>query len=106
MTTTPKKRAFRIGKLNTVGEVCGELAKLYRRTAHGHLDSNDAARQSSILANLRAGLEQGIVEARLSTIEDQLLRLAANQHRTPILLNSHSLEAKDDEPEPKAAAKN
>jgi hypothetical protein len=48
--TTPKKRAFRIGKLNTVGQVCGELARLYKRTAHGHLDSNDAARQSSILA--------------------------------------------------------
>ena len=106
MTTTPKKRAFRIGKLETVGQVCGELSRLYRRVAHGHLDSNDGQRMSSILQNLRAGLESGIVEQRLSVIEDQILRLAANQHRTPILLNSHYSEAKDDEPEPKAPAKN
>jgi hypothetical protein len=104
--TTLKKRQFRIGKLETVGQVCGELAKLYRRCAHGHIDSNTAARQSSILANLRAGLEQGIVEQRLTAIEDQILHLAANQHRSPILLNSHPLEAKDDEHEPSTPRKN
>jgi hypothetical protein len=92
---TPKKRAFRIGRLNTVNDVVAETCKLYRRTVHGHVDSNDAARQSSILANIRQGMEQSLIELRLTTIEDQILRLASNQHRTPILLNSH-------EPEPKA----
>ena len=83
MTTTPRKRAFRIGKLDTVGQVCGELSRLYKRCAHGKIDSADAARQSSILQNLRQGLEQGIVEQRLTTIEDQILRLAANHGRAP-----------------------
>jgi hypothetical protein len=105
MTTTLKKRAFRIGKLETVGQVCGELAKLYRRCAHGYIPSDVAQRQSSILANLRAGLESGIVEQRLSVIEDQILRLAASRHQ-PILLNSHPLEAKDDEREPSPTRKN
>ena len=53
---TPKKRAFRIGRLNTVNDVVAETCKLYRRTVHGHVDSNDAARQSSILANIRQGM--------------------------------------------------
>jgi hypothetical protein len=97
MSTAPKKRQFRIGRLNSVGDVCGELAKLYRRTAHGHLDSNDAARQSSILANLRAGLEQGIVEQRLDAIENQILRLASNG-RAP-LLQSHTVKPDVKEPE-------
>jgi hypothetical protein len=91
------KPHFRVGKLNSVRDVVNETAKLYRRTVHGHVDSNDAARQSSILANIRQGMEQSLIEMRLTTIEDQILRLAANQHRTPILLNSH--EAKDNEPE-------
>jgi hypothetical protein len=104
---TPKKQPhFRVGKLKTVQDVVAETAKLYRRTVHGHVDSNDAARQSSILANIRQGMEQSLIELRLNTIEDQILRLAASQNRTPILLNSHPLEAKADEPEPKAARKN
>jgi hypothetical protein len=73
--------------------------KKRERTAHGHLDSNDAARQSSILANLRAGLESGIVEQRLSIIEDQILRLASSHGRAPLL---NSFTVKPDEPEPKA----
>jgi hypothetical protein len=95
--TTPKKRAFRVGKLKTVQDVVAETSKLYRRTVHGHVDSNDAARQSGILANIRQGMEQSLIELRLTAIEDTILKLAANQHRTPILLNSH--EAKDNEPE-------
>jgi hypothetical protein len=85
-----EKRAFRIGKLNTVGQVCGELSRLYRRASHGKIDTNDAAKLSGILQNLRGGLEQGIVEQRLSVIEQNLTRLA--QHRAPILL-----EAKDND---------
>ena len=86
----------RIGPLTTIGEVCGELARLYRRTSHGHIDSADAARQSSILANLRAGLEQGLIELRLTNIENTILRLAANKNGAP-LLESHSIEDDDGE---------
>jgi hypothetical protein len=99
MTTAPKKRAFRIGRLNTVQDVVAETAKLYRRTVHGHVDSNDAARQSGILANIRQGMEQSLIELRLTAIEDTILKFAANQNRAPVLLRS--LEAKADEPKPK-----
>ena len=80
-----------------------ETAKLYRRTVHGHVDSNDAARQSGILANIRQGMEQSLIELRLTAIEDTILKLAANHGRASMLL--HSLEAKD-EREPKAPRKN
>jgi len=103
MNTPPKKRAFRIGKRKTVQDVVAETAKLYRRTVHGHVDSNDAARQSGILANIRQGMEQSLIELRLTAIEDTILKLAANQNRAPMLLRS--LEAKD-EREPKAPRKN
>jgi hypothetical protein len=92
---TPKKRAFRVGKLNSVKDVVNETAKLYRRTVHGYVDSNDAARQSSILANIRQGMEQSLIELRLSTIEDTILRLAA-QKNAP-MLPSHTIEADDNE---------
>ena len=55
MTKKPPP-SFRVGKLKTIQDVNYEVAKLYRRTVHGHIDSADAARQSSILANLRQGL--------------------------------------------------
>jgi hypothetical protein len=92
MTTTPK--AFRVGKLKTVQDVVAETAKLYRRTVHGHVDSNDAARQSAILANIRQGMEQSLIEIRLEQIEGQILRLASSNGRAP-LLTSHKVE--DDE---------
>jgi len=86
---------FRVGKLKTIQDVNYEVAKLYRRTVHGHIDSADAARQSSILANLRQGLEQGIIEIRLSAIEDTILRLAANKGAP--LLESRIIEGDDGE---------
>jgi hypothetical protein len=99
---TPKKRAFRVGKLKTVQDVVAETSKLYRRTVHGHVDSNDAARQSGILANIRQGMEQSLIELRLTAIEDTILKLAAKQHQTP-LLNSFTVEP--DEPKPAPTAK-
>jgi hypothetical protein len=91
---TPKKQHFRVGKLNSVRDVVNETAKLYRRTVHGYVDSNDAARQSSILANIRQGMEQSLIELRLTAIEDTILRLAA-QKTTP-MLPSHTIEADDE----------
>jgi hypothetical protein len=85
----PKKRSFHVGKLNTVQDVAAERTKLYRRTVHGSVDSSDAARHSSILAELRKDMEQGIIETRLLVIEDAILRLAATRG-APILLKGES----------------
>jgi hypothetical protein len=86
-----KKRAFRVGKLKTVQDVVAETAKLYRRCCHGHVPSDVAARQSSILANIRQGMEQSLIELRLTAIEDTILRLAANKS-APMLLESRDRE--------------
>jgi hypothetical protein len=95
---TVKKRNFRIGRLDTVQDVVRETAKLFRRTVHGYVDSNDAARQSSILANIRQGMEQSLIELRLTAIEDTILRLAASKSAQPLLINSRP--SKDDEQQP------
>src|SRR5262249_42583154 len=97
MTKRKLNPSFKVGKLNTIQDVVAETAKLYRRTVHGHVDSSDAARQSSILANLRAGLEQGLIELRLTNIENTILRLAANKGAP--LLESRIIEGDDEQPE-------
>jgi hypothetical protein len=89
MDMTPKKRSVRVGRIQTVQDVVREGVKLYKRSVHGKVDSNDAARQSSILANIRAAMEQGVIEARLAAMEEAVIRLAAN--KKPIML-----EAKED----------
>jgi len=96
-----KKRAFRVGRLDSVKDVVAETAKLYRRTVHGHVPSDVAQRHSSILANIRQGMEQSLIELRLTTIEDQIMRLASSQVRAP-LLNSFTVEP--DQPEPKTSS--
>ena len=102
MTEKKKQPLYRIGKLENVGQVCHELSKLYRRATHGQVDTNDAARLSGILANLRAGLEQSAIELRLSMIEDTILRLAASKSAPIPLLNGHTVED-DDGDKPEAA---
>jgi hypothetical protein len=76
---------YRIGKLDSIGSVSSELAKLYRRVAHGHIDSSDGSRMAGILGVLRQALEVGMMEVRLLAMEDQIMRLAATK-AMPILL--------------------
>jgi hypothetical protein len=76
--------AWRIGDLSTLCGVSSEFGKLYKRVAHGHVSSQDGARQASILAVLRQTLETGTVEQRM---QDAVIRLAATKG-TPILLKA------------------
>ena len=89
--TEPKKRSVRVGRITTVQDVVREGVKLYKRSVHGKVDSNDAARQSSILANIRAAMEQGVIEQKLGVLEEAVIRLAAN-NKKPIMLT----ETKED----------
>jgi hypothetical protein len=68
-----EKRAVPIGKINTLGGVASELARLYRATRHQKLCSVEAYRLSCILTALAKCLEASEVEARLATIEDAVL---------------------------------
>jgi hypothetical protein len=83
----PRQRKFRIGPLTNIVEVCGELAKLYRRVAHDHISSVDGTRMANILGVLRTCMETSIIEQRLTEIEAQVTRAIERKTRAPILLN-------------------
>jgi hypothetical protein len=52
--------------------VASELGKLYKRVAHGHVSSQDGARQASILGTLRQALETEVLERQLTALEARL----------------------------------
>ena len=53
----------------TVGEVLGELARVYRDARRGQLDTLDASRLASILNTLRQTLESHDLENRIKRLE-------------------------------------
>jgi hypothetical protein len=52
-----EKRKVRIGRLTTVGQVAGELGRLYRQARRGDVAVADASRLTTILAAMRQCLE-------------------------------------------------
>jgi hypothetical protein len=66
-TATP-----RISRLDRVGGVITEMAKLYREARLGRLNVYDATRLASILTGLRGALETQGFEARLDALEAKL----------------------------------
>ena len=63
------KRKVRVGKLDTVGGVVAEMGKLYREARRGDLDTLDATRLCSVLAEMRRALEFGELERRVLELE-------------------------------------
>ena len=64
-----RKRAQRVGRLDTVGHIVSEMGRLYRQARRGEINSADASRLASILALMRQGLEVSDLERRLSELE-------------------------------------
>ena len=64
----PRKR---IGNLNTIGGVVGEMAKVYREARRGELTTKDAGRFVHMLSQLRAALEAGDIERRIEELEER-----------------------------------
>jgi hypothetical protein len=87
MTKPNPLRKPRIGKLDTIGQVCGELSRLYRRVVHGTVTASDGAKQASILGVLRTCMETGIIEERLAEIEGMVAKAIDGKTRAPMLLN-------------------
>ncbi len=52
-----KERKVRVGKLDTVGNVVTEMAKIYREARRGNLETLDAVRLARVLCEIRRGLE-------------------------------------------------
>lgn len=64
-----KKRAVRIGPLDTVGHVVTELGRVYRLARRGELEINQAKSLTYVLREIRCALEAGDVERRLEELE-------------------------------------
>ena len=64
-----EKEKPRIGRLDTVGGVVTELARVYRLARRGELDVGDATRLAMILREIRCALEVSEFEARLLAVE-------------------------------------
>lgn len=71
-TGEKKKRAVRVGRLKTCGEVAAEIEKVYRRSVREAIDSQTAARQVRMLSALREALVDSQVERRLEELLDRV----------------------------------
>jgi hypothetical protein len=67
------KQETRVGRLNSLGGVACELARVYRAARHKKLDTVEAYRLSCVLTALSKCLEASEIENRLSRIEEVLL---------------------------------
>ena len=84
----PRKRAQRVGRLDTVGRIVSEMGRLYRQARRGEINSSDASRLASILALMRQGLEASDLERRLAELEKQDDAPAAKPAWTPSALRA------------------
>ena len=67
-----EKRKIRIGPLTTVGQVAGELGRLYRQARRGDVAVADASRLATILAAMRQCLEASELERPIAEMESAL----------------------------------
>ena len=67
---TPHRR--RIGRLDRLGDVRHELARVYREARTGAIAWQDATRAAFILGQLARLLEQSEIAERLDMLEDQM----------------------------------
>lgn len=58
-------------KLDTVGDIKREVAKLYRESRSGLMDVNDLSKYSYVLNNLAKIIETSELEERLEQLENQ-----------------------------------
>jgi hypothetical protein len=67
-----QKRRTRIGKLSTVSMVGSEIARLYKQSRRGEIDSLVAYRLATVLGMLAKCLETGAVEAQLAELREAI----------------------------------
>ena len=59
-------------KLNTASEIRHEMAKIYRETRSGLLDSAEASKLTWMLASIQKVIESSDMEARMSRLEQDV----------------------------------
>jgi hypothetical protein len=78
-----EKRKLRIGPLTTVGQVAGELGRLYRQARRGDVAVADASRLATILAAMRQCLEASELERRIAEMEAALVPASSSHSIVP-----------------------
>tara|TARA_R110000824_G_scaffold19504_2_gene75403 strand:+ start:5262 stop:5531 length:270 start_codon:yes stop_codon:yes gene_type:complete len=69
----PAVRRYR-ARLDTVGNVSRELAKLYREARSGKIDISDASKLSNMLAIIGRIIGDSELEARISELEGNIAK--------------------------------
>lgn len=67
-----RQRAQKVGSIKTIGGVLSELQSVYRQARRGEIDTLDASRFASILAEARKILEASDLEQRLKALEEAM----------------------------------
>lgn len=80
----------RIGRLETIGAVMVENAKVYRELRRGKLEPSIASRLSTILLNQRQLIETEMLEAQIEQMRQQLLLASDRAVPLPQLITSTS----------------
>lgn len=80
----PGRRAARVGPLLTVGDVCTELARLYRAARQGKVSPADASRLAFVLTALRQSLEVATLEQRVASMERLVEGLDHGEENHPL----------------------
>jgi hypothetical protein len=78
-----RTRRIRIGRLTTVGQVAGELGRLYRQARRGDVAVADASRLATILAAMRTCLEASETERRVAELEAALAPAGSSHSIVP-----------------------
>lgn len=78
---------IRITRLETVGQVIAEHARVYRELRRGKLEPSKASRLSQLLTNHRSMLEVQVLEQQ---VEEMRAILAATQQTPLRLINGKS----------------
>ena len=78
-----KSRSKRIGKLDTVGRVAAELARLYREGRRGETPVSDVSRLANVLACLRQCLEASEIESWIAAMEAAVAPADSTQSIVP-----------------------
>ena len=68
---TEKSRKVRVGPLNTLGGVIGEMGRVYRQMRRDELNTLDGARLVNVLTQIRMAMEAKDMERRIEALEAQ-----------------------------------
>ena len=64
-----EKAKIRIGRLDTIGGVCCEMARVYRQARREEIEVETASKLVYMLAQMRAALELVSLEDRIAALE-------------------------------------